>query len=75
MYLLLQAFDSVSVSSLSGAQRSLCVSEAGPHPLRLPLGLVALLHQTLTQTVRLLHLSQLSLLKTHTDVEETERLT
>lgn len=30
VYLLLQAFDSVSVSSLSGALRSLYVFEAGP---------------------------------------------
>ena len=66
VYLLLQAFDPVSVSSLPGAQRSLDVPEAGPQSLRLPLGLITLLHQTLTQTVRLLHLSQLSLLKSHT---------
>lgn len=75
VYLLLQAFDSVSVRSLSGAQSSLNVSEAGPQSLRLPLGLVTLPRLSLTQAVRLLHLSHLSLVKkhthTHTEVEKT----
>lgn len=74
MYLLLQAFDSVSVSSLSGAQRSLHISEAAPEPLRLLQGLITLAHQALTQTVGLLHLSQLCLL-TNTQRHETKTLT
>ena len=66
VHLLLQAFDPVSVSSLSGAQSSLYVPKAGPQSLGLPMSLITLPHQTLTQAVWLLHLSQLSLLMKHT---------
>lgn len=65
-HLLLQPFDSVPVSALSSAQRPFDIPKARPQPLRLPLGLLALPHQTLAQTVRLLHLSQLCLLMKHT---------
>ncbi|KAG7244558.1 hypothetical protein INR49_029577 [Caranx melampygus] len=44
-----QAFDSVSVSSLSGAQSSLHVPEAAPQSVCLPLSLITLPGQTLTQ--------------------------
>lgn len=64
IYLLLQAFDPVSVNPLSGAQRSLGLLEAAPESLDLPLRLLALPRQALAQTVRLFQISQLSLSST-----------
>lgn len=73
-HLLLQPFDSVPVSALSSAQRPFDIPKARPQPLRLPLGLLALPHQTLAQTVRLLHLSQLCLLMKHTHTREDNQM-
>lgn len=69
-HLLLQAFDLLPMTSLSGHQGALHVSDLCPVSLCLPLSLVTLPPQTFTETVRLLHLGQLSLLTQHTNTEQ-----
>lgn len=60
-HLLLQALDAVSVCSLSGGQRTLCVSLCGSQSVGLTLGLIPLTRRALARAVQLLHLRQLRL--------------